>query len=434
MKALFQFYGSVRSGDGIGIMRKTKIIAVVVLCLVLPVPVEAQQGNNLAYYINSALKNSPVLNDYRNQCYSAKIDSMETVSSYGLKVTGIGDAMSAPVIHGWGYDTALSNGQDVTAVIRVSKELPGRAEMKARMTGSSLLVKQLYNRTEITGKEISRTVTDQYIKTYAAQCEYENSLEIVDLLEKEDTLLRELTRKAVFKQTDYLSFVVALQQNRLISHQLHAGWLEDYSILNHLSGIADTTLEMLAPPSISAGRILPYGQSIYARSYETDSLELENGAKIINCGYRPGLSLYAESGYSSSFMKSPYKNFGADAGLSLTIPIYDGGRRKKLLRQNLLKQDTRQRYNDFRKNQYMQQAADIERRICEYRSMKTEAMEQLHYSHVLIDANLRQLPTGDISITDFIMAIKNHIGLESGIIQINTVLYSLYDRQNNLTL
>jgi DNA-binding response OmpR family regulator len=55
------------------------------------------------------------------------------------------------------------------------------------------------------------------------------------------------------------------------------------------------------------------------------------------------------------------------------------------------------------------------------------------YAHI---KNLKKkiAAAGDVKITDFILAIKNYIGLESGIIQIDTALYGLYNRQNNITL
>ena len=48
----------------------------------------------------------------------------------------------------------------------------------------------------------------------------------------------------------------------------------------------------------------------------------------IDLSYKPKVSLYADAGYVSSLQYLPYKNFGASAGVNLTVPIYDGRQKK----------------------------------------------------------------------------------------------------------
>jgi len=49
------------------------------------------------------------------------------------------------------------------------------------------------------------------------------------------------------------------------------------------------------------------------------------------------LNLYANSGYNSSLVLQPYKNFGASAGFNLSIPIYDG-HQKKMQQERIVQQ------------------------------------------------------------------------------------------------
>lgn len=99
---------------------------IILIFLQIPYSVNAQQIKTLDFFITMAKENSPVLNDFNNQRYSLKIDSMKMLADYGLKINSINDAMYAPVINGWGYDNALSNGQNITTVIRISKDILGR--------------------------------------------------------------------------------------------------------------------------------------------------------------------------------------------------------------------------------------------------------------------------------------------------------------------
>lgn len=394
----------------------------------------AQKTVTLDDYIATAKENSPVLSDYNNQRYSLKIDSLKMLADYGVKVTANGDAMYAPVIKGWGYDNALSNGQNVTAVIRITRDLLGKANKDTRLADYNLASKQVINQIKITELQLNRAVTEQYLNTYAAQQLYQNYQEIIKLLNEEDVILKKLTQESAFKQTDYLSFKVTLQQNLLAMQQQRADWLNNYATLNYLAGVVDTTLSVLQPPLMPDKMPLPFEQSIYAESYITDSLKLANDAKIINYDYRPKLSAYADGGYSSSFITTPYKNFGASVGLSLTVPIYDGNKRKMMLQQNRLAQATRKRYNEFEHNRYLQQTAQLQAQIRQYEQMQATAGEQLVYSQALIEANLKQLPTGDVKIADFILSINNYLNLKSSLVQYQDNLYKLYNNLNYLTI
>jgi hypothetical protein len=55
-------------------------------------------------------------------------------------------------------------------------------------------------------------------------------------LDEEDTLLRKLTQNNVYKQTDYLSFLVTVQQQELATSELQIQYEYDFATLNYLSG------------------------------------------------------------------------------------------------------------------------------------------------------------------------------------------------------
>ena len=67
-----------------------------------------------------------------------------------------------------------------------------------------------------------------------------------------------------------------------------------------------------------------YDSSAFLLKYKIDSLRLINQKSLIDIGYRPKVSLFADAGYQSTLTIAPYKNFGTNIGISLTIPIYDG--------------------------------------------------------------------------------------------------------------
>lgn len=413
---------------------KSRLTISILIFLSIAFSIKAQQHKTLEDYLTLAKENSPLLNDFNNQRYSLKIDSLKTLATYGLQVTGNVDAMVAPTINNWGYDNVISNGQNVTAVVHVSKDLLGKENLKTRLSNYSLSIRQLFNQSKISEIALNKAITEQYIQTYALQKQYEISSEIIKLLRDEEIILKKLTQNSAFKQTDYLSFMVTLQQNILASQQQYADWLNNYATLNYLCGIVDTTLQKIDPPLTLVSQILPFERSVYAENYKTDSLKLTNDAKIINYDYRPKLTTYVDGGYSSSFFATPYKNFGASIGFTLSVPIYDGNQRKKSLQQIQLQQDSRNKYFEFQKNQYKQQVIQLQNQIGQYRQMIETANQQMSYAQTLIDANLKQLPTGDVKVTDVILSINNFISLKSELVQFETTIYNLYNQLNNLTI
>ena len=393
------------------------------------------QSNTLSYFLATAQSNSPLLNDYNNQVISNKIDSLKLKVTYGFIVTGEGTAGYSPNIKGWGYDSALTNGQSLFAGVRVAKEFISRNNLNTRLAGINASIAQILAQKNISLQTLNKQITDQYIATYASQQQYDLSKEIIHLLNQEDVVLKKLTQAAVFKQTDYLTFKVTLQQNELTLEQQKADWQNNYSLLKYLSGIVDDTFEPVEKPSfIETLNLTSFDESMYAKAFQADSLKLSNDAKIIQYNYKPKITAFSDSGYQSSFALTPYKNFGMSVGVGVTIPIYDGHQKKMLLQQNQLSLDTRKKYLEQTQRQYQQQILQINNQIEQYDKMINTANQQITYAKTLVEANAKQLPTGDVRMVDFILSINNLLSLKGNIIQYNTTLFNLKNRLQYLII
>jgi outer membrane protein TolC len=356
------------------------------------------------------------------------------VADYGLKANFLGDASYSPSLGSWGYNGTLAAGQNLAAIIRVNKEIVGKKNLNTRYENYSLGIQQLILLSKISAVQLKKAVTEQYINTYAAEQKLAITQDIVKLLEQEDVLLKKLTQKVTFKQTDYLSFKVNLQQNIIVMEQQKADWLNHFSALQFLLGKILTKSKHLEKPNIVEISQMSYEESLYAQSYQTDKEKLKNDAQIIQLDYQPKFSVYADGGYSSALTSSPYKNWGTSVGLSVNIPIYDGHKKKMILQQNQLSQETLQGYNEFKKKQFQIQIEQISEQIVQNQHLLKMAKEQIIYSKTLIDANLKQLPTGDVHMTDFILSINNYISLQLGIIGYETTIDQLKNHLQNLTL
>ncbi len=393
------------------------------------VKVKAQTEHSLPYFIQAAQNNSPLLNDYNNQITFNKIDSLKLRANYGFIITGEANAGYSPNIKGWGYDNALTNGQSLFAGVRVAKEFISRNNLNTRLKTYNASISQIIAQKNITTQTLNKQITDQYIATYASQQRYELSKEIIDLLNQEDLILKKLTRSSVFKQTDYLTFKVTLQQNELTLEQQQADWQSNYALLNYLCGIVDIQFPRLDAPNIST-ELAPadFKESVYTQAFTADSLKIANDSEIIKYNYRPKVTAFSDGGYQSSFVQTPYKNFGLGLGLGVSIPIYDGHQKKMLLQQNQLALQTRQKYREQTQRQYQQQIFQIQNQMEQYHKMLKTANQQINYARTLVEANAKQLPTGDVRMVDFILSINNLLNLKGNIIQYNATLFNLQNQ------
>ncbi len=394
----------------------------------------AQNKKTLDYYIQTAENNSPLLNDYNNQVFSAKIDSLKLRAAYGFIISGESSAAYAPAIHGWGYDNVLSNGQSLFAGVRVVKEFISRNNLSTRLTGYNLTISQLLAQAAISRQTLKKGITDQFIATYASQQQLELAREIIHLLQQEDIVLKKLTQATVFKQTDYLNFKVNLQQNELALEQHRAEWKSNFTLLNYLCGLTDTSFQSLQAPSFPDLHIIPFESSIYSDAFIADSAKLANEAAIIHYDYKVKVSGFSDGGFQSSFALTPYKNFGTSVGVAISLPLYDGHRKQMLLNQNKIQLDTRKRYYDQARRQYDQHIFQLHTQLNQYEQMIRLANEQIVYAKTLTEANARQLPTGDVKMVDFILSISNLLNLRSSIITYNTTIYNLKNQLQYLII
>src|SRR5207237_10918666 len=130
--------------------------------------------------------------------------------------------------------------------------------------------------TKISEYDLEKAITQQYIAAYGSWQQYSFNKEVYDLLSKEDTILKKLTQATVYRQTDYLTFLVTLQQQKLTVMQARAQLQNDYAQLNYLSGLVDTTVHPLATPDITLNTMLPADYTVYYQKFTIDSLILQS--------------------------------------------------------------------------------------------------------------------------------------------------------------
>jgi len=371
------------------------------------------QTYTLDHYLDIAKNNSPLLKDLRNQVASNSIDSLRLLAGYKPQVNANSGGLYAPIIGGYGYSEAITNEHTLNALMAVSKTIVTRGNLNAQLQAITLQSQSLGNASKISEQDLKKAITTQYITAYGDLLQYRFNEEVVDLLSKEEQLLKKLTRSNVYRQSDYLTFLVTLKQQQLTLLQMRLLYKNDYTTLNYLAGIADTAMIELADPGLQQARLPDPATSIFFRQYHLDSLKLINSRDLVDFTYKPKININADGGYNSDFMGQAYKNFGVSAGFSFTMPIYDGGQRKLQYRKISLEEETRENYKAFFNTQYRQQIAQLNQQISENENLLNQIDEQIKYSESLIKVDTELLQTGDVKIADLILAVNNYLTIKN---------------------
>lgn len=375
------------------------------------------QEKDLLFYLDKAKSNSPLLIDLANQIKSNTLDSLLNRALYKPQVNGNLNANFSPTLNGFGYDSAITNGQSVAGLVGVSKRIIGKNQIHSQSESYQLIQNALALNSKIAVKDLNRVVISQYITASGSAEQVEYNKKMSSLLKDEAVILKKLTQNSIYKQTDYLIFLSTLKQQELLVLQLQQQYQNDLGLLHYLCGVVDTTYVKLKKPDVSLKTIRQSDKSIFVRQFEVDSLKLLNQNKLIDNRYKPSLNLLGDAGYLSSFYSQGYRNFGFSLGLGLSIPIYDGNQRDLLHQKNQVAMATTLAYKTNFTRQYKQQLLLLQQKLEQVSQVENQLQLQLQVSDALIEADKKLLITGDAQITDFVIAIGNIISINNTISQ-----------------
>ncbi|MDB5008584.1 MAG: Outer rane efflux protein [Mucilaginibacter sp.] len=405
-----------------------KLLFSIVFCTLI-YSVSLAQTNTLDHYLEVAKNSSPLLKDLRNQISSGQLDSLRIRAGYKLQVNATSAGYFAPVVNGYGYAGAITNVQTLNALLGVNKQIISRGYLNSQLAMITLQRDSLINSGRLTEQDLKKTITGQYITAYGSLQQVRFNQDVVKLLSEEESLLKKLARSNVYKQSEYLAFLVTLKQAQLQLLQAQLGYKNDYATLNYLAGITDTATVDLSEPDIQRTITPEVSSSIFFRQYKLDSLRLNNTRRLLDYSYKPKANIFADAGYNTDFVQ-PAKNFGSSFGFNVTMPIYDGGVRKLEYKKIRLQEETRQNYKTFFNAQYRQQIAQLNQQINENENLLAEIKAQMKYSESLIKVDTELLQTGDVKIADLILAVNNYFTIKNLLTQTTIARLQLINQLN----
>ncbi|SFV28800.1 TolC family protein [Thermoflavifilum thermophilum] len=380
----------------------------------LPITIRAQQS--LSEYLSFARQRSPLLKDYANQLAAAQLDSLLIRAAHKPQVFASGMLMAAPTFHGYGYDMAITNGGQYTALASVSQPLFTRKILQPQFAQLDIQRQQITNNAHISTYDLEHAVALQYLVAYADQLLLEQNRRIDSLLQQQQMIVQRLVQQGVYQYADYLNITVALQNQEITLDQLRTQYLQDLSALRYLCGIADTGIVYLQEPDITLHEP-PTNLSVFLRRYQLDSLSIVNQRQLFATHYLPTINWFADAGFNASQLSTAYKNFGTSFGISLNIPIYDGHQRRLQNEKLDLQERTRQQYQQFFTTQYHQQISGLYQQLRETSQQILSITQKLATSEELLTVDRQLVQTGNIRITDYLMAIQQHLMVQTSLDQ-----------------
>jgi len=384
-----------------------RILALLLFCF--SASLQAQE-RNLDFYLKAALENTPTFRDLRNQASLNRQDSLLLRASLRPQVVAGSAANIAPTYKGFGYDPALSNGGFFNALVSVSQPVfVAKQNLTAQYQALEVQNQSLQNNARLTEQDIRRSIGAQYITAYGISQQLAFNRETLELLRREDAVLKRLTEQNIYRQTDYLIFLTSLRQQETTIRQLEIQYQNEFATLNYLSGLTDTTAVTLPAPDLQLPPLLPVENTVFYRQYALDSLQIRANDQLIDIPYRPTVSVFGDAGFNSSFQSQGWKNFGFSVGIAATMLLYDGDQSRLRHEKTTLLENTRQGYRDFFLRQYQQELAQTRQQLAALDQLDASVQAQLETVRALIEANGRLLRSGDARVVDYLMAIGNQL-------------------------
>ena len=388
------------------------------------------QQKNLDYYLTLALQNSPLLKDYHQRVQSNVIDSLLISAGQKPQVSVASVNSYAPVISGWGYDEAITNGTNISSILLVTKSITGRRNLENRYHSIELQNEALRNSNKISEQELKKNVTDQYIIAYAHWQQYLLDNEVLEKMQTEEQILKRLAEKGAYKQTDYLSFRITVDQQIMFVKQDEKNYRISFSMLNYLCGTGDTSFVTLPDPDLTVEELPTLQNSVFYQQFVADSLALVMEDRQFDFTYNPKFSLYADAGYVSSLVATPWRNFGVSAGFSLSVPVYDGNQRKLQHQKMEIAQKTNGHYRDFFEKQYYQKINQLYQQLDYDNQIVRQDISHIALVRDLMDSYHKLMNTGDVSVVEYYMAINNYLNAGSNLIQNKMSRYQVINEIN----
>ena len=271
--------------------------------------------------MEAAKRNSPLLNDYRNQMQMEQDELQRLKAMYRhsrLEVNG--DYLFVPIVSKdggrtsfqWnahnatdydGYDLGESSGF-LHAGVTWTQPLLGNSSYKGVQEQSRINTEIVRNHIRLEEHQLERTVTEQYLLCLLDQTQAAFADSVGAVLVHQEKTVGRLVKNGLAKESDLRLLAIeraANEELRLSSLQSYHTHLMD---LNLLCGIEDTANVALANIGVEQRTPNLYGSSLFTEQYRLDSLNTVASLRSFNLQYKPRLDLFVNGGMQGRMVQA----------------------------------------------------------------------------------------------------------------------------------
>lgn len=380
-------------------------LMIFVLFLVSGSLVNAQ---SLDSYLKKGLENSPLLKDYSNQILSGKLDSLLIQATYKPQIHQVSQAMYAPASKNIGYDDAITNGGNYSALINLVQPLFNKKIKDNQFRDISLSNKTIEVNSRITETELKQGITSQFLTAYSDYSLIQFNKSTLNLLKDEQALLKSLADQGIYAQTDLMNLSLSVTAQKIAIRQAFIQYKNSLAVLNFICGINDTSTIILNKPELTIRNSFNINNSPAMMKFKIDSLKNVNSKLLIDLNYRPKLSAFADAGFMAIRPENIPYNFGTSFGINFTMPIYDGKQRKLQYDKTSLAENSRLDYKAFYSTQYQQQINQLTNQLKLTDELISGIRSQLTEQEKLIALYKIEIEKGLVRFLDFLNTVNNY--------------------------
>jgi outer membrane protein TolC len=239
---------------------------------------------------------------------------------------------------------------------------------------------------------------------------YKLSKESISNLTEQVNIASNLVEQGFLTAGDYLLMKIELQNELLNSSESLQNYKDDLTQLNSICGINDTNMVYLDSVAL---QLTELKNSLgFFKKYELDSLSLISQQYVFETKYLPRLKLFFNTGLNAVETNGIERKFGLSAGLSFSLPIFDGGQKNLTRQQSLISQKT---VNNYCRYFSLNLELILSNTASKLKTIKRNLAgldNQINEYKKVMEISVRDLNKGDISTIEFLNILKNFIDLK----------------------
>ncbi len=299
-----------------------------------------------------------------------------------------------------------------TGVIQANRNLLYRRNLRIQNNLNAALRDSLVNTVHINQNDLQKAIIDLYLTAYQDYQQMVIFGDLYQIFNRQNEVLKELLRKALFNQSDYLAFRVDWQQSEVNYEGAKVQFLQDILTLNTFCNIPETGLVRLEKPALTPQARFTLDDNPYFLRYRYDSVIVERNRRVIDIFYRPALDLVVNAGTNAISPDLITRRFGYSLGLNFAMPIYNGNQRKLQYQKLDVAQLTIRNYRNQYINRFNLQLRTVNEQLRVNQNLISLTEKQNTDVENLLTISQARLYRGDISAIDYLLIVQRYLNVK----------------------